>query len=320
MRSVRFGVYPGGVAGAAGELAVGPPDVPERIVAALAALQGERARPLTVRAYEVFADGPGAAARRTPADPERYVAEGRRLDLVVQYQSSAADVDGYCRFIVDVLGRYGEALASIQVGEEPNVTGNPVLDGAYPSVTEAVAAGVIAAKANAARVGLDRLEVGINTTPLFGPAEDFLSELTAVGGPELVDALDYVGLDFFPDVFQPVPSDRLATVVPALLAQHRQHRMAPADLGGLPLRITEHGWPTGPGRSPERQAEVLAVVVGAVMDRAEDLRLDGYSHFCLRDADSSQPGPFHRFGLMTDDYRPKPAFGTYHQLIADHAG
>jgi hypothetical protein len=184
---------------------------------------------------------------------------------------------------------------------------------------EAVAAGVIAAKANAARVGLDRLEVGINTTPLFGPAEDFLSELTTVGGPELVDALDYVGLDFFPDVFRPVSRDRLATIVAALLAQHRQHRMVPAGLGRLPLRITEHGWPTGPGRPPERQAEVLAIVVGVVVDRAEDLQLDGYSHFCLRDADSSQPGLFHRFGLMTDDYQPKPAFGTYHQLIADHA-
>jgi hypothetical protein len=316
---VRFGVYPGGMAGAAGELAVGPPDVPERIVAALAELQGEPARPLTVRAYEVFADSPGAAARQTPADPERYVAEGRRLDLVVQYQSSAGDVDGYCRFLVDVLDRYGETLASVQVGEEPNVTGNPVLDGAYPSVIEAVTAGAIAAKAHAARVGLDRLEVGINTTPLFGPAEGFLSKLTAVGGPQLVDALDYVGLDFFPDVFQPVPGDRLPTVVTALLAQHRQHRMVPAGLGRLPLRITEHGWPTGPGRPLERQAEVLAIVVGVFVGRAEDLRLDGYNHFCLRDADSSQPGLFHRFGLMTDDYQPKPAFGTYQRLIADHA-
>jgi hypothetical protein len=97
MGSVRFGVYPGGVAGAAGELAVGRPDVPERIVAALDELQGEPGRPLTVRAYEVFADSPGAAARQTPADPKRYVAEGRRLDLVVQYQSSVGDVDGYCR-------------------------------------------------------------------------------------------------------------------------------------------------------------------------------------------------------------------------------
>jgi hypothetical protein len=55
------------------------------------------------------------------------------------------------------------------------VTGNPVLDGVYPRVMEAVSSGVIAAKASAARAGLDRLEVGINTTPLFGPAEAFLS-------------------------------------------------------------------------------------------------------------------------------------------------
>jgi hypothetical protein len=42
-------VYPEGLR-ATGELVVGPPDVPERIVAALAELQGEPTRPLTVRA------------------------------------------------------------------------------------------------------------------------------------------------------------------------------------------------------------------------------------------------------------------------------
>lgn len=49
-----------------------------------------------------------------------------------------------------------------------------------------------------------------------------------------------------------------------------------------------------PRPAPERQAEVLAIVVGVgvVVDRAEGLQLDGYSHFCIRDADSSQPGCF----------------------------
>lgn len=320
-RRFMFGVYPGGAAGAGdGGMAVGPPDVPERMMTALAALQGDPARPLLVRAYEVFADdNAGAARRQTPADPGRYVNAGRRLDLVAQFQSPSGDVDGYCRFVGNLLGHYRESLATVQVGEEPNVVDNPVLDGAYPDILDAVVAGVRTAREHARRLGLDGLQVGINTTPLFGPSERFLADLAAVGGPSFVGALDYLGLDFFPDVFRPIPLDRLEGVVEGLLRQHREQRMTPAGMGHLPLRITEHGWPTGSDRPPERQAQVLATVVRAVAANRDGLHLDGYSHFALRDADSSQPGLFHRFGLMTDDYQPKAAFHAYRQLIAELA-
>jgi hypothetical protein len=39
--------------------------------------------------------------------------------------------------------------------------------------------------------------------------------------------------------------------------------------------------------------------------------------FGLRDADSSQPDLFHQFGIMHDDYRPKPAYHTFRRLIRE---
>jgi hypothetical protein len=122
---VIFGVYPGGGAGAATGMALGPPDVPERVLTALDALQGEERLPLTVHCYEVFGDPAGHVLRQTPADPARYVTPSRRLDLVVQYQSRREDIDGYCAFLRDAIDRYGDALATLQVAEEPNVVGNP---------------------------------------------------------------------------------------------------------------------------------------------------------------------------------------------------
>ncbi|WP_202918761.1 hypothetical protein [Saccharothrix deserti] len=50
---------------------------------------------------------------------------------------------------------------------------------------------------------------------------------------------------------------------------------------------------------------------------ARRLGIGGYTHFALRDADSAKSGLFHRFGLTTDDYTPKPAFDTYRALIAE---
>jgi hypothetical protein len=214
-----------------------------------------------------------------------------------------------------VVAEDGAVISTLQIGEEPNVTGNLSLDGSPPAVTDAVVAGVSAAKDEARRLGHGQLQVGFNTTLLFGPAASFIDRLTQAGGQRFVDDLDYVGLDFFPDVFRPVPPGRLEAVTEGALAQHRQDVLDPAGLGAVPLRITEHGWPTGPGRPPAWQAEVVRTVVTTVAGNARPLGLAGYTHFALRDADSRNPGRFHQFGLMTDDYTPKPAFHAYRELI-----
>jgi hypothetical protein len=45
------------------------------------------------------------------------------------------------------------------------------------------------------------------------------------------------------------------------------------------------------------------------------LNITGYTHHTLRDARSAGSGIFCQFGLMTDDYTPKPAFRLYQDLI-----
>jgi len=314
---LTFGIYPGSAVGDV-ELS-GPPDQPDRINQALADLQGPPGRPFVVRAYEAYAD-PGdtghASPRQAPAGYDRYLDRGRTLDLVAQYHSRSGDVDGYCAFIERLIDRHGEYLTSLQVGEEPNVTGDPNLDGAYPRITEALIAGVRAAKDKARRSGHRDLTIGCNSAPLLGPDSGFFADLVRAGGGERFTAdLDYIGLDFFPDVFRPIAPARLAAVVQGLLQAHRRDNLAPAGLGHLPLVITEHGWPTGPGRPAERQADVLRTVIDVVARNARALTITGYIHHTLRDALSSGSGLFCQFGLMTDDYTPKPAFHAYRDLI-----
>lgn len=314
-----FGIYPGGVAGDdTGGLASGPPDDPTRIASALNQLQGVAGRPFLVRAYVGFDDstslgGPHATA--TPSAAARYAVRGRRLDLVAQFQSADGDVEGYCGFLRELVSQYGPLTDTLQITEEPNITSNPNLDGHHPRVRDAIVHGVRAAKTRARELGYKHLRVGFNTTPLFGEGISFLTDLTRHGGPEFVGDLDYVGLDFFPDVFRPVAAPDLAAAVEGLLRHHRGVVLAPAGLGHLPLHITEHGWPTGPDRPTHKQADVVETVVNVIAAHAEQVGLSGYTHFALRDADSANPGLFHQFGLTTDDYSPKPAFETLRQLI-----
>lgn len=316
---LQFGIYPGSVAGDDhGGLASGPPDDDEAIASALTELHGRAGRPFLVRTYLSFTDDTEPAAAHptlTPANAERLTGQGRSLDLVAQYQSPSGDVDGYCTFLEALVDQFGTVTTTLQITEEPNVSGMATLDGDYPRVREALVAGVTAAKRRARLRGLDHLQVGFNTTPLFGPAQDFVVDLTRAGGHSFVADLDYVGLDFFPDVFSPIPTETLAAAVTGLLGHHRSNVLTPAGLDDHAIRISEHGWPTGPGRPPERQAEVVDAVVRALHAARDDLGIASYTHFSLRDADSSQDGLFHRFGLMTDNYGPKAAFDRYRSLL-----
>jgi hypothetical protein len=317
--ALRFGVYPGGAAGNdAGGLASGPPDDPAAIRRALDALEAGTDTRLLIRAYTAFDDarGPDATGILAPLGAEQYAERGRLLDLVVQYRSRAADVSGYARFVRNAVRRFGAIAATLQITEEPNVRGNAVLDGDYPDVLRAIVAGVAAARDEARACGFTHLRVGVNTTPLFGPASGFYGELVGTGGRPLVDGLDYIGLDMFPDVFGPVPGGDIRAATRGLLAWHRREILTPAGLGHLPLHVTEHGWPTGPGRTPDRQAAVLREVIETLLEAHEALGVSSYELFSLRDAESSGASLFHGFGIMTDRYVAKPAFDVLRDLIA----
>jgi hypothetical protein len=78
------------------------------------------------------------------------------------------------------------------------------------------------------------MRAGCNSSPLFGPDSLFFADLTKAGGERLTADLDYIGLDFFPDVFRPIPPDRLAPVVQGLLQAHRRDNLAPPDSATFP--------------------------------------------------------------------------------------
>jgi hypothetical protein len=47
------------------------------------------------------------------------------------------------------------------------------------------------------------------------------------------------------------------------------------------------------------------------------LNITHYQLFALRDADTGNPDVLRQFGIMRDDYSPKPAFEIYRKLIAE---
>jgi hypothetical protein len=308
---VIFGIWPGVVAADLVTLEpLGcPPEDTGRTLGALRRLQGP-ADEFYVRAYRHFGAGsPPRAQAAAPPRPALYAGQGRLIDLVACYQSAVPDPEGFAGFVrqaVRDVAAWGGG--KVQVGEELNCPAP--LDGGSPGCFAAVAAGVAAALGERDRTGAPVL-VGVNAAGLPDPA--FWGRLTGAIGPRDTERLDYIGLDAFPDVFRPIPPGTLAETVTALV---RRFRAVTAEAGVppvTPIHVTETGWPTDDDHTEDTQARVLTTVADAVL--ASGAGVGAYEWFGLRDGLTAGPRTA-RFGILRDDYTPKPAFAAIERLIA----
>lgn len=314
-RRLEFAIYPLGVAGTPHGLATGPPDDHERIRVALKALGG-----IAPRTYLVDMEPGGEDAVIQLA--ERYHEQGLLGHAAVGYLRDELDEVRWTELVRTLVGRHGEELLSLQITNEPNLS---FMDGSKPYVLDALVSGVVAAKDEARRRGI-QLDVGFGSVPQSDVTfPRFWTDLAAAGGRAFTEAVDFVGHNFYVDVFEaPVELTHIPDRVTAILTDLRARDLRAAGIpNDVELRVTESGWPTGTNpftgatRTAEHQAEVIDAVVRAVHRSAADLHVTHYMLFGLRDADSSEPDLFHQFGIMRDDYTPKPAYETYRSLIAE---
>ena len=314
---LTFGVYPFGLAAGSDGVASGPPNDFAQIRHALDLLRGS-GPPLLARGYVAWA-GPHTAA--TALDQiTAILSTDLTWDLVLAYRDPGGDVESWCDFVTRVVRDFGTDLAAIQVTGEANLTAIPDAgDGAYPRAIDALAHGVLAAARAKTEVAASA-DIGFAVVPEADPAIGrFWPTLATLAGPRFGASVDYVGLDMYPDVFGgPVPPEDLDATVEALLHTLREEALPIADIqAATPIRICETGWPTGPGRPEQRQAQVLDTVLRSVHHYRSRFNITHWELFTLRDADSNRDDPFHRFGVLHDDYTPKPAFDRLRRTITE---
>ncbi len=312
-----FGVFPLGMAGGPDGVAVGPPDDFEAIGRALGELRGD-GRPLLPRMYVVWS-GPESTAT-VSAQVAQLTGIGVPLDLVLCYRDPGGEVSAWAAFVAQVVDRHGRELAAVQVTGEANLTWVPgAADGAFPGARDALVQGVLAGAAAKREAGATAA-IGFAVVPDIDPAASgFWDGVRDSGGQQFAAAVDYAGIDIYPDVFGPrISPDELPAAVEWLLRTFRERDLATAGIApSVPIRICENGWPTGPDRPEGQQAIVLERIVRTVHALRADLNITHWELFTLRDADSSRNDLFHRFGVLRDDYSPKPAFHILRRLISE---
>jgi hypothetical protein len=325
-----FGVYPGGAVGT-----VGPsgPVAPEDPAIRLAALEQLRppGRPFVLHLYTLYTAANGSSAAQQVGDEiAQYSQAGFQTEVVLCYRpadgGSAADVAGFVEFVRQAARSLGPTpgFVSLQVTNEANQGGSPnTSDGYYAGARDALINGVIAAKNEAREAGFGQLKVGFNWAfATDANQRAFWRYLGRRGGRQFVNALDWVGLDAYPGTWGPslggrgVASETASFVDGALRALRATYMPLAGIPHAVPLLLSETGYPTGPGRSEARQVAAVKAVVNAVYHARGTYNITGLRWFDLRDADSSSSSFESQYGLMRDDYSPKPAFGAYRALVA----
>ena len=325
-----FGIYPGGAAGTVGPSGPVAPENPTLRMAALERLRPP-GRPFVLHLYASYTGADGwSAAQQVGEEISEYGNAGFQTELVAAYRpsdgGSPPDVAGFAEFVREAVRSLGPVpgFVSLQVTNEANQGGSPnTSDGYYAGAEDALIDGVIAAKGETRTDGFGQVKIGFNWAYANdGRERAFWRYLGQHGGRAFVGDLDWVGLDAYPGTWGPALAGRgLAAETASFMERAlRSLRTTYLPLAGIPhtvpLRVSETGYPTGPGRSDAMQVTVMKAAVEAV-DRARGTyNITGFRWFDLRDADSSSSSFESQYGLMRDDYSPKPAFGAYRSLVA----
>ncbi|MGI8461512.1 MAG: hypothetical protein ACR2OC_07745 [Solirubrobacterales bacterium] len=326
-----FGINPAGEAGALGPAVVAVPGTKAQDLAALAQLRPADA-PFTVRLNRFFWSLGQEGVRRFLTLAKRYTNNGYLVELQLRYHprpDQEGKIKRWLHFVRKVVRRFGpnEGVTALQVTNEVNfyAIAPDASDSSYEGAREALVRGVRTADRATERLGYEHLAIGFNWAYRTDPnrEQNFWSEIGERGGPKFVDALDWIGLDAYPGtVFPPVETgdgyrDGMVNALSVLRECYLPITGIPAS---VPIKVEENGYPTGPGRSNAEQVNAMEQMVRAVHDYRGTFNVSDYRWFDLRDHATDSANFQHHYGILEDDYTPKPAFETYRSLIAELSG
>ena len=324
--ALHFGIYPWAAPGAVNPADPQVPDDPAKALAAVRTLQGTHS--FTVHLYGQYTGTNGADADALVSDATWWSENGVKVEMVLRYRPAAPDLAaGYIPWVQAVATRLAAlpGLADLQIGNEPNTSAAAAGDGAYPGVINAIAQGVPAARAALLAAGRPDVRVGFNWAAGESPCATgpMWSQLRAAGGRAFESSVGFVGIDVYPGTWSPplqssnpTASQIDATVVSSLRCLRTRHMVAAGLPASVAITVAETGFPTDANRSEATQTAVLQQTIASVQSVSRTYGVTDLRWFSLRDANTASGQLENGYGLLHDDYSPKPAFSAYQQIIA----
>jgi hypothetical protein len=324
---LHFGVYPWAGAGAVNPTDPQVPDDPAQAMAAAKSLKGSRT--LTMHLYGQYTGIDSGEADALVSDATWWSENGMRVEMVLRYRPARPDLaDGYIPWVQTVATRLAAlpGLVALQIGNEPNNTTSAAAgDGAYPGVINAIAHGIPTARKALVAAGRPDVKVGFNWAAGNSPCstEPMWSQLKAAGGSAFTSSVGWVGIDVYPGTWSapsqttlPTVSLVNATITDSLRCLRTRHMVTAGLPDSVSITVAETGYPTDAHRSEATQAAVLQQTIASVESVRLKYGVTDLRWFSLRDANTASGQLENGYGLLHDDYTPKPAFTAYQQIIA----
>ena len=322
---LRLGVYPWGGVGCVEQCAPAAPENANQSMAMVKQLKGSRS--FTVHVYGQYDGVSNASADNLLSEASWWSSNGLKVAAVLRYRpADASKAAGYEAWVRTQTRRLA-ALAgtiSIQIANEPNNQAAGAGDGSYPGVVNAIATGVPAARAEVVAASRPDILIGFNWAAGEQPTttEPMWAQLRQAGGSAFSQAVGFVGVNVYPGTWTPLLAAGAltaaqidATVRSALDAARNKHMVA-AGVAHAGIVIAETGYPTTAARTPLAQDVVLRAVIGAAEATKSIFGVTGVYWFSLRDGNTASGQLENGYGLLRDDYTPKPAFTTLKGLVA----
>jgi hypothetical protein len=324
---VRFGIYPWAAAGAVNHVKAPVPENSAKSLAAVKALQGRRS--LVVRLYGDYTGVNRREAQGILSDAKWWSRHGVEVEMVLRYRPARPDLaSGYVPWVRTVATRLARLrrVVAIQIANEVNNRASAAAaDGAYPGAIRALALAVPAARQAVIAAGRPDVKIGFNWAAGRSPctAQPFWSKLKRAGGRAFTSAVGWVGIDIYPGTWSaPSPSVQPtvglinASIANGVRCLRTEHMPAAGLSHAVTITVAETGYPTDAGRSELTQALVLVAIIASVESLSQVYGITDLQWFSLRDANTASGQLENGYGLLRDDYRRKPAFTIYQEIIA----
>ena len=322
---LRFGVYPWGGVGCVEQCAPAVPENANQSMAMVKQLKGSRT--FVVHVYGHYDGVSDASADSLLSEAAWWSSNGLKVAAVLRYRpADAGRAAGYGAWVRTQTRRLA-ALAgtiSIQIANEPNNQAPNAGDGSYPGVINAIATAVPAARAEVVAANRPEILIGFNWAAGESPTttEPMWAALKQAGGSAFTQAVGFVGVNVYPGTWSPpiatsaITAAQVGATMRSTLDAARNKHLVAAGVGGATLVIGETGYPTTAARSPETQDLVLQAIVEAAEATKAIFGVTGVYWFSLRDGNTASGQLENGYGLLRDDYTPKPAFTTLQGLVA----
>jgi exo-beta-1,3-glucanase (GH17 family) len=222
------------------------------------------------------------------------------------WNDAPSDASTYGRFARFITHRYGSELAAVEAWNEPEINNNLLASNLPATYAQMIRSFYTGAKEGNASVAVLAGSLAYADIP-------FLKALYANG---IKGYYDGISVHPYADGADPANTSVTHSFLGGIQALHAAQQ---ASGDNTQMWVTEFGWPTGTSRGASGEQQQAEYVERAFRILAGVPYVQGATVYQLRDMATDPSNPEDNFGLLRQDFTPRPAYASFKAALSGSA-